>query len=76
MEARNNEVFRITGDVPVSVTLEFNVHESTSEKDILLNAKDYLDYYLTSGNHKSWGRKISVKGVMARIRSQKERGKA
>jgi len=73
VESRNQEVFRVHGDVPTTVTIEFNIQPGQSDRDTLLNAKDYLEYYLNSGNHKSWGRKISIKGVMARVRSSKER---
>lgn len=49
-----------TKDETVKVVLEFDVDSSADDREILLDASDFLNLTLSAGIYKSWGHKISI----------------
>lgn len=58
---KNPEVFKISGDKTVTVSVTFDVGTKTNERDILLNAAEAIKFYADNKAHKSWERNIAIK---------------
>lgn len=69
----NHEHYKVTGDNTVTVTVEFDMNPKCSERDILINAADYLKFYADNKVHKSWGRRLGYEWAVERVKSRKQK---
>lgn len=59
-EYKNNEIFAVTGDKDITVTVTFLDSPDSDDITLMLNAAEAIKFYADNKTHKSWGKRINV----------------